>query len=119
MNGTSINQISNKLNSEINKVGIWLVANKLTLNTTKTEFMIIGSRHNLAKIKKDPIISIREKKIQRVRKTKSLGVIAESHELCRSLVLTTEQSTYERSGDCIFTIPLLISSFISIYNLSQ
>ena len=35
--------------------------------------MIIGSRHNLAKIKKDPIISIREKKIQRVRTTKSLG----------------------------------------------
>ena len=37
--------------------------------------MIIGSRHNLAKIKKDPIISIREKKIQRVRKTKCLRVI--------------------------------------------
>ena len=47
------------------------------------------------------------------------NTIAESHELCRSLVLTTEQSTYERSGDCIFTILLLISSFISIYNLSQ
>ena len=51
------------------------MANKLTLNTTKTEFMIIGSRHHLAKIKKEPIISIREKKIQHVRKTKSLGVI--------------------------------------------
>ena len=62
MNGTLINQISDKLNSRINKVGHWLVANKLTLNTTKTEFMIIGLRHNLAKIKKDPIISIREKK---------------------------------------------------------
>ena len=37
--------------------------------------MIIGSRHNLAKTKKDPIILIREKKIQRVWKTKSLGVI--------------------------------------------
>jgi hypothetical protein len=38
--------------------------------------MIIGSKHiNLAKIEKDPIISIRENKIQRVRKTKSLGVI--------------------------------------------
>ena len=37
--------------------------------------MIIGSRHNLAKIKKHPIISIPEKKIQRVQKTKSLGVI--------------------------------------------
>ena len=37
--------------------------------------MIIGSKHNLAKIEKDPIILIRENKVQRVRKTKSLGVI--------------------------------------------
>ena len=37
------------------------------------------------------------------------NTIAESHELCRSLVLTTEQSTYERSGDCIF-----YDSFIDI-----
>ena len=50
----------------MNKVGNWLVANKLTLNTTKTGFMTIGSRHNLTKIKKDPIISVRDtKKIQR------------------------------------------------------
>ena len=64
VNGTSLNQISDKLNSELGEVGNLLAPNKLTLNTTKTEFMIIGSRHNLAKIshKKDPIISIREKK---------------------------------------------------------
>ena len=34
------------------------MANKLTLNTTKTEFMIIGSKHNLNKIQTDPIITI-------------------------------------------------------------
>ena len=37
--------------------------------------MIIGSKHNLAKIEKDPIILIGGNKVQRVRKTKSLGVI--------------------------------------------
>ena len=73
LNGTSINQISDKLNSKINKVGNWLVANKLTLNTTKIEFMIIGSRHNLAKIKKDPTISIREKKYNVCGKLKVWG----------------------------------------------
>ena len=73
--GASLDQISNKLNSEINKVSSWLMANKLTLNLTKAEYMIIGSKHNLAKIGKDPIILIRENKVQRVRKTKSLGVI--------------------------------------------
>ena len=45
--GTSFDQIGNKLNSEINKVSSWLMANKLTLNITKTEYMIIGSKHNL------------------------------------------------------------------------
>ena len=60
------------------------MANKLTLNITETEYMIIGSKHNLAK---DPIILIRENKVQRVRKTKSLRVIDEKLDLeraCRS-----------------------------------
>ena len=35
-----------------------LTANKLTLNATKTEFMIIGSKHNLTKVQTDPIITI-------------------------------------------------------------
>jgi hypothetical protein len=32
VNGTSLDEIGNKLNSEINKVSNWLIANKLTLN---------------------------------------------------------------------------------------
>ena len=51
----------------LDKVSSWLMANKLTLNITKTEYMIIGSKHNLAKIEKDPIILIRKNKVQRVR----------------------------------------------------
>ena len=46
----NVDQISVKLNTEIQKIHTWLTANKLTLNTTKTEFMIIGSKHNLTKV---------------------------------------------------------------------
>jgi hypothetical protein len=47
VNVTNVDQISVKLNTEIQKIPTWLTANKLTLNATKTEFMIIGSKHNL------------------------------------------------------------------------
>ena len=38
----TVNQISVKLNTEIPKIHTWLTAIKLTLNTTKTVFIIIG-----------------------------------------------------------------------------
>ena len=37
VNATTIDQISVKLNTEIQKIHAWLTTNKLTLNTTKTE----------------------------------------------------------------------------------
>ena len=35
--------INDCVNDDLNKVYIWLSANKLTLNLTKTEFMLVGS----------------------------------------------------------------------------
>ena len=34
--------INDCVNDDLNKVYIWLSANKLTLNLTKTEFMLVG-----------------------------------------------------------------------------
>ena len=75
VNATNVDQISVKLNTEIQKIHTWLTANKLTLNATKTEFIIIGSKHNLTKAQTDPIITIGNNNIKRVYKTKSLGII--------------------------------------------
>ena len=75
VNATTVDQISVKLNTGIQKIHAWLTANKLTLNTTKTEFMIIGSKHNLTKVQSDPIITIGNNNIKRVYQTKSLGVL--------------------------------------------
>ena len=36
-----------KLNSELSHVKDWLVANKLTLNVTKTKFMLVTTRQKL------------------------------------------------------------------------
>ena len=52
----SVEKLETQLNIELDKIYRWLVANRLTLNVSKTEYMIIGSRHKLGKIEKDPVI---------------------------------------------------------------
>ena len=52
----SVEKLETHLNFELDKIYRWLVANRLTLNVSKTEYMIIGSRYNLGKIDKDPVI---------------------------------------------------------------
>ena len=48
--GTSIQDIESKLNGELNNLYCWLLANKLTLNASKSEYMIIGSRKRLLRL---------------------------------------------------------------------
>ena len=71
----SVNELEEKLNTDLSNIYQWLVANKLTLNVSKTEYMIIGSRNNLSKINVDPTIKIGGESINRVKTTKSLGVV--------------------------------------------
>ena len=64
------------LNDELSNLNSWLRANKLSLNITKTEYMIIGSRQRLRATTENQIIEvcIEGKKITRVAESKSLGV---------------------------------------------
>ncbi|CAB4027257.1 Hypothetical predicted protein, partial [Paramuricea clavata] len=43
----SVDELEDKVNTDLSNIYQWLVANKLTLNVSKTEYMIIGSRNNL------------------------------------------------------------------------
>ena len=42
--GVDVNSIQLNLNHDLDNLNKWLISNKLTLNTAKTEFMLIGSR---------------------------------------------------------------------------
>ena len=42
--GHNVLDIEQNLNQDLENVNEWLIANKLTLNQSKTEFMLIGSR---------------------------------------------------------------------------
>ena len=49
-----IKVITETLNRDLNNVANWLSANKLTLNNSKTEYMIIGSKKRLSQVTADP-----------------------------------------------------------------
>jgi hypothetical protein len=63
-----------KLNDELENVHDWLLANKLTLNIEKTEYMIIGSYKRISNIQKEGEIKITigDNDIKRVNANKSL-----------------------------------------------
>ena len=56
--GFSADNIQFFLNDDLVNVSNWLIANKLTLKMTKTEFMLIGSRQRLCTLTVPPGPSI-------------------------------------------------------------
>ena len=69
--------LEDSMNNELSSLNSWLIANRLSLNIAKTEFMIIGSRQRL--INHDVSITnlnicVNNTQIKRVQHTKSLGI---------------------------------------------
>ena len=77
--GNNVDIIEQKLNQDLISVSNWLVANKLTLNKSKTEFMVIGSRPRLGTFDRSPALKIENVLIKQVGSTKSLGVHVDGH----------------------------------------
>ena len=53
-----LNIIQSCLNEDLLNISKWLIANKLTFNMTKTEFMLIGSRQKVNAPTASPVLSI-------------------------------------------------------------
>ena len=78
--GPSITDIENAANSDLQNLRNWLTANKLSLNVTKTEFMLIGSPQMIKSTScSQPNILIENKQIQQVNQSKSLGITIDQH----------------------------------------
>jgi len=69
-----LSTIELNLNQDLANVSEWLIANKLTLNKSKTEFMLIGSRQRLGTFDDAPSLMINGAPIKQVFNSKSLGV---------------------------------------------
>ena len=69
----NVKKLVEKSNKELTRVEDWLMANKLTLNVSKTNFIVFRSPKS-KEIKVNPVVSSRGKQIERVTSTKFLSV---------------------------------------------
>ena len=66
----------NVVNEELREVSNWFKVNKLSVNASKTNYMILGTPHmTLVKVRKDLNVSLNNTTLERVRFTKFLGVL--------------------------------------------
>ena len=73
ISGGDPNDLVNKMNNQMIKVIDWLRANKLTLNTDNTHFVLFRRQQKLANLTQSLIISVQH--IAQVKSTKFLGII--------------------------------------------
>jgi hypothetical protein len=74
-----IAKIELNLTNDLESIREWLIVNKLTLNMSKTEFMVIGSRQRLYTFDNAPVLTIDGAPIKQAKSTKSLGLHIDEH----------------------------------------
>ena len=62
--GKDLNEIDDYLKKDLKSVNTWLSSNKLTLNLTKTEFLIITSRQRRVYLSDNPSLTINNCKLR-------------------------------------------------------
>ena len=62
----SIEQLQNVINSELKNLNDWVITSKLSLNITRTEFMIIGSQQRVNASQDNIDIRINDREVKRV-----------------------------------------------------
>ena len=72
--GHDINELVNNINSDLNEISKWLMSNKLTLNLTKSHY-IVFTKKNANNLHVFPNVKINNNDILRVSETRFLGVI--------------------------------------------
>ena len=77
--GVDVNLIQSNLNHDLDNLNKWLLSNKLTLNSAKTEFMLIGSRQKLSTLMSLLELSIDNVPIAHVSSVKSLRIFIDEN----------------------------------------
>ena len=74
VSGESVLDAEVAINHDLANIKKWLAANKLSLNLVKTEYLLIGSRHNINNLFHVAKVHVGDIPIKRVKETKALGV---------------------------------------------
>ena len=122
----SVTDLEDAVNSDLENLRKWLIANKLSLNVAKTEFMLIGSKQMVKNISNfQPNVVIENKRIKQVHECKTLGVTVDQHLSWKSNTdiicgkITSGISALRRLKDFVdrqtlLSIIMLLSAHISI-----
>ena len=71
----NLKELLTDLKNELENISNWMRTNKLSLNASKSEYMVIGHRQQLNRIDDDlPDLVLNNEVIKRVDKTKYLGI---------------------------------------------
>ena len=111
--GNDVDNMCDKLNSDLSKVQEWLCCNKLSLNICKTHYMIFSAKNRVVK---DIDIRIKDISIERVYTTKFLGVMIDSKLTWKSHI----EYTCSKLSKCVGILAkcrkkLYKSALISLY----
>ena len=90
-----------RLNSDLNKILKWLLANILALNVSKTEYMIVVSRQRISQIVNDPKVTVGGKDLKRVRSAKSLDVITDDKLKWEEQIDSISKKVSKRIGELV------------------
>ena len=77
--GESVLDAEVAINHDLANIKQCFSANKLSLNLVKTEYLLIGSRHNINNLFHAPKVHVGDMPIKRVEETKALGVYIDEY----------------------------------------
>ena len=75
----NVGQIKLVLEKDLELISHWLSCNKLKLNISKCEFLLVGSRHRIKKVDHELTVSLDGKYFRRVTNAKYLGVVIDQY----------------------------------------
>ena len=112
-----LHSVQSSLNHDLSSIHKWLLSNKLILNTTKTEFMLIGSRQKLSTLSESLEISINNVSIKQVSSTKSPGILTDDNMASHSHIDTLSKNIASGIGAIKRIKPLVSPAILHyIYN---
>ena len=97
-----VNSLYETVNIELEKVNIWFKANKLSLNVSKTNYILFHQKR-----KEDylplrlPSLTINNCEINRVTKTKFLGLIVDEHLTWNEHIKVVEKQDFKKSRNIV------------------
>jgi len=98
--GSDLHPIQSSLSHDLEKLSKWLVSNRLTLNATKTEFILIGSRQRFSTLSDTLELSTNNVPVEQVSPVKSLRVNANENLTWHSHI----DKLYEKIASAVGTI---------------